>query len=302
MTTTAATTEAASLPVKTTPAPKPVVANPKPAVTTKPVVDVTPPHVSITKAPPAATAETAASVSFSSSEPGTTFACRLDGGAWQPCLSPRTLEGLALGNHTLAVRGTDKAGNAGQAHASWKVVLPPDTTPPTVSITSGPAATTIATSAAFTFTADEAGVSFTCSLDNAPSAACVSPAAYDGLAIGSHTFSVRATDAAGNAGSASQAWEITAPPLPDLLVSSLRNNGLTVKNAGTAASGATIVVVRGVGTFSIAALAPGQSFSLSWPCTAGTLTAIVDPSNTVAESNEGNNVTTRVTNCLGFGS
>ena len=76
---------------------------------------------------------------------------------------------------------------------------------------------------------------------------------------------------------------------------------MTVRNAGTAAAGPTIVVVSGIGTFTVAALAPGQSVSFSWPCKAGTVVAVVDPSNTVAESNESNNKTTPITSCLGFG-
>ena len=89
--------------------------------------------------------------------------------------------------------------------------------------------------------------------------------------------------------------------LPDLLVSSLRNNGITIKNDGAGTSGPTIVVVTGVGTYSITSIGPGQSVTLRWPCKAGTLTATVDPSNRVVESNESNNVTVARTRCLGFG-
>jgi hypothetical protein len=201
----------------------------------------------------------------------------------------------------MAVRGTDKDGNAGHANATWKIVAPPDTTPPTVSITSGPTDAGTSTSASFEFTADEAGASFSCSLDGAAFVACGSPAAYDGLAVGNHDLVVKATDLAGNSGTASRAWTITAPLLPDLLISSLRNNGVTIRNAGTAAAGPTIVVVSGVGTYSIAGIAPGQVVSFSWACKAATLTATVDPSNLVAESNEANNSVTRATRCLGFG-
>lgn len=57
----------------------------------------------------------------------------------------------------------------------------------------------------------------------------------------------------------------------------------------------------GIGTYTIPGLGPSQSVSYTSTCKAGTLTAVVDPANAVAESNEGNNTTTRVTSCLGFG-
>lgn len=52
-------------------------------------------------------------------------------------------------------------------------------------------------SARFSFSADEAA-SFTCSLDGAAYSSCDSPTLYSNLDPGWHTFSVRATDSAGN--------------------------------------------------------------------------------------------------------
>jgi hypothetical protein len=75
---------------------------------------------------------------------------------------------------------------------------PPDTTPPNTTITSGPVASTTATTAIFSFSASEAGSSFECRLDSGSWAACTSPKLLSGLVIGSHAFSVRATDTAGN--------------------------------------------------------------------------------------------------------
>jgi large repetitive protein len=94
--------------------------------------------------------------------------------------------------------------------------LPPDTTPPETTITSGPSGTTSSTLATFEFTANEPST-FECSLDSAPFAACTSPASYSGLVNGSHTVRVRATDMAGNVDStpAERSWTVqeNMPPV-----------------------------------------------------------------------------------------
>src|SRR5205807_487478 len=80
-----------------------------------------------------------------------------------------------------------------------------DATPPQTTITSGPAATTTSTAAGFAFSASEPAT-FACSLDGAGSTACTSPVGYSGLAVGAHSFSVRARDLAGNVDSTPATW------------------------------------------------------------------------------------------------
>src|SRR5207302_9226008 len=70
------------------------------------------------------------------------------------------------------------------------------------------------TTASFSFTSSQAGSTFSCALDSAAVAACTSPQSYSGLAAGSHSFTVTATDPAGNASSpAPSTWtiDLTAP-------------------------------------------------------------------------------------------
>jgi hypothetical protein len=93
-------------------------------------------------------------------------------------------------------------------------VEPSDETAPETSIDSGPAAETVERSASFGFSSSEAGSTFECSLDGAAFAACLSPQAYAGLALGTHRFAVSASDAAGNtdASPATRTWTITTLP------------------------------------------------------------------------------------------
>ena len=288
------TTELAEVVAPTTteppPPPPPDPPPPAPQPPPPPPVDRTAPTVTITERPPAETTGGAASFAFRASEPSTTFTCRIDGAAFAPCTSPASYEGLALGEHAFAVRARDKAGNTGPATtATWRIVPPPDTTPPTVTIVSR---SIDGSSASFEFTSSEAGSTFSCALDGSSFEACSSPRAYSRLAPGSHTFAVRATDAAGNTGAAAtHTWSI-APPLPDLVVTSLGRSSFTVTNVGTAPAGPFVVSVTFIGTFTFSGLAPGQSATRTWStlCPRGrVLTAIADRGQAVAESNEGNN-------------
>lgn len=74
-----------------------------------------------------------------------------------------------------------------------------DSKAPETMIKKGPKRETTKHKAKFTFSADEAGVSFECSLDSKSAfAPCTSPAKFKRLDAGKHKFFVRASDAAGN--------------------------------------------------------------------------------------------------------
>jgi hypothetical protein len=156
----------------------------------------------------------------------------------------------------------------------WQTAIvglkPHSTVPPTPLITSTPTNPTNQTSASFTFTDTEVGVSFFCELDGSAFSACSSPATYSGLSQGNHKFSVKAQDTAGNqSAAASFPWTIGVVPA----VSSVSPNngpaaggtavtitgtnfatGATVTFGGTAAS--NVVVVSGT---QITATTPAQA-------------------------------------------
>jgi hypothetical protein len=82
------------------------------------VIDARAPETSVDSGPPSSTADTTATVRFSSDEEGSSFECSLDGDAFSPCESPKAYDGLSLGGHTVRVRATDQAGNTDTSPAA----------------------------------------------------------------------------------------------------------------------------------------------------------------------------------------
>ncbi|MFM8829296.1 MAG: Ig-like domain-containing protein, partial [Actinomycetota bacterium] len=156
----------------------------------------TPGDPSLSGAPSGSTNATSVSVNLGG-EPGTTFECKLDSGAWAPCPSPFTASGLADGAHTLQVRATDPAGNVRDVTtATWTV----DTAAPTAPVIGNqPVSPTSQTSVSMTLSPSEPGDTFECQIDGTDWAPCTSPIALTGLDNGTHVVKVRELDAAGNA-------------------------------------------------------------------------------------------------------
>lgn len=180
-------------------------------------------------------------------------------------------EPLEDGAHAFVATAADQAGNTSAPSAPHRVRI--DTVAPTTTIVAAPEALTGLTRASFSFEADEAPVTFECSLNDAPFAPCAAQdAEFDQLGERQHVLRVRAVDAAGNRDPepAEHRWvvDLTPPLAPVLLVPQALGyvaNPLP-EFAGTAEAGSTLelfidgakvgtTVVASDGTWS---LAPGS--------------------------------------------
>ena len=173
-------------------------------------IDTTTPETLIDSSPSDPTNQIDATFEFSSDDPSATFECQLDSGGFESCTSPQTYSGLSEGSHTFSVRATDAVGNTDPTpdQATWTI----DTTAPETTILSGPDPTTNSSDATFEFSSDDPSATFECQLDSGGFESCTSPQTYSGLSEGSHTFSVRATDAASNTDStpATRTWTVSS--------------------------------------------------------------------------------------------
>ena len=73
--------------------------------------DRVPPQTTIDSGPSGPTTNGKPTFAFSSSEPGSSFACQLDSEPFTPCRSPTMLESLLQGPHKFSVAAIDPAGN-----------------------------------------------------------------------------------------------------------------------------------------------------------------------------------------------
>ena len=194
-------------------------------------IDTTPPETTITSAPPSTTTETSASFAFTADELAT-FRCRLDGADWQPCTSPVTYTGLAVGTHTFSVTATDLAGNTDPTPATFEWEVTATSTAPETVLTETPPLLTNNTQASFAFHSDDPSATFQCQLDGAAPAPCTSPLTLTNLSEGAHTFMVTAVNASGDVDPtpASWAWtiDVTPPPAPTSVSATPGNGQVTI--------------------------------------------------------------------------
>ncbi len=153
---------------------------------------------------------------------GLTFDCSVDNVTLVDCgakgvdnRGTKALTNLADGAHTFRVRARDGGDfDRVQVVRTWTV----DTVAPDSALdpTSGPGegALQAVNKETFKFTANEAGSTFECRLDNAEFGACASGILVEQLTAGAHRFDVRAIDKAGNVGApATRNWSVAASDL-----------------------------------------------------------------------------------------
>jgi DNA-binding beta-propeller fold protein YncE len=170
-------------------------------------IDTTPPIASLDTYPSSPTSSTTASFTFSSNEANSTFLCAKDSTTYSSCSSPKSYSSLTSGSHTFHVKAIDPAGNVQSVATSYSWTI--DTTPPNVSIDSGPSGWVQSTDATFKFSSTDGSATFDCKLDGGSYAPCTSPIGYTGLVAGQHTFYVFATDNLGNQSSpAHRTWTV----------------------------------------------------------------------------------------------
>ena len=213
--------------------------------------------------------------------PGTTSASA--GGNWS-----KALTGVVDGSHSYTARATDAAANTSAASISRTIVV--DTAAPNTTIGTGPAGSTASTGAIFSFSADDPAATFECKLDAGSFTSCASPKSYNGLAETSHTFSVRATDLAGNTDPtpATRTWTVdVTPPAAPVITAPANGSAVATSSvtlSGTAEPGIFVEVFEGSTSLGGITALPGGTWSK-------TLTSVADGPHTydaTANDNAGN--------------
>jgi hypothetical protein len=175
------------------------------------IPDTTPPDTSIVTRPPDPSPSSTAMFTYTSTEPGSTFECKLDGAAFASCAAAGVVySGLGSGSHTFQVRAIDSSENADPTPAGYTfdVVLPSPALPappspfgpsplskpqpPETVLSLKPPAKTRDRTPSFRFRSSSAGASFECKLDGGAFRACRSPFTTKSLSLGGHMLKVRA--------------------------------------------------------------------------------------------------------------
>jgi subtilisin len=176
-----------------------------------------------------------ATFEFFSSENDSTFRCSLDGAPFSPCSSPATFLDLGDGEHTFRVFAVGAAGEADDsdttpASRTWTI----DTVAPGAPIISGPANDGFDNTGNFTVSGTAEPASTVELFDGTTSLGTVQASAagdwsktLGGVVEGSHTYTARATDAAGNTSAVSNARTVVVDTTRPTITISTPADGAT---------------------------------------------------------------------------
>ncbi len=141
-----------------------------------------------------------------SGSPVQTLSPSVSGGSWSVSAS----SALADGTYTAQAEQSDSAGNTGKSSANTFTV---EALPPKPTITSAPSGRVPIGPVSISFTANQAGSTFQCSVDSGAFATCESPYSVTNPTPGPHRFSVEATNQAGVTDStrATASWSSVEP-------------------------------------------------------------------------------------------
>ena len=175
---------------------------------------IVPPIPTITTEPTNPSTGTSASFKYSDTLSGVSFQCSLDSTSFSSCPSSGTSYTLSSsGSHTFSVKALSGSATSAVASYAWTV------TTPAPSINSEPVNPVALSSAVFTYSDTQTGVSYKCSLDSSSYSSCPSSGtSYGGLSDATHSFSVEAQLGSGPVSpAASYTWRVdTTPPATTL--------------------------------------------------------------------------------------
>ena len=180
-----------------------------------PLTPLNAPRATLTATPrPAEQGRTPAdrTFAFTSRDAEADLWCKLDGGAAERCGTGQgtfVADELDEGQHSFAVWAT-AAGHDGPP-AKWFFTV--DRTAPDVTIDEPTSTTAVGGALRMHFSSSDSSASFQCALDDEVLAPCSPARDLAGVALGEHTFRVRAVDTAGNL-SDEQTWSFTSVPAP----------------------------------------------------------------------------------------
>src|SRR6188474_2149176 len=175
------------------------------------------------------------------------FECSMDGKLFVTCVSTNTVN-VGRGTHTFNVRSEDNAGNKDSTPSSFTWTVNSETSNTQIDFaTDGNKAAivngsnTSSNSMTFAFSGtDNHGAAihrFECSMDRGVFGSCVSTNTVN-VGDGTHTFSVRSEDNAGNKDStpASFTWTVDTTPPTTSIISAIDGNNNTISDNGNSES------------------------------------------------------------------